>query len=143
MGSRLASGTVLVVALALLAAVATWCGTAVSGSSAGWVPLLKGGLNIVPLVLLFGGLAALVYGLRPRATGAMAFALVGVAYGIEVIGGSVKAPQWVLDVSPFTHLAPVPAVPFDGKSAGVMAGVAVVAALAGAVAFARRDTAAA
>jgi ABC-2 type transport system permease protein len=143
MGSRLASGAALVLALALLAAVATWSGTAVSGSAGAWGGLLKGGLNIVPLVLLFGGLAVLVYGLRPRATGATAFALVGVAYGIQVIGGSVKAPQWLLDVSPFTHLAPVPAVPFDGESAGVMAGLALVAALVGVLAFARRDTAAA
>jgi ABC-2 type transport system permease protein len=131
---------VVVVVLAVLASCAAWAGTAVSGKAADFGSTLKGGLNTVPLVLLFGGIALLVFGVVPRATSVMRFASVGLAYAIVFIGGAIKAPQWFLNVSPFTHLAPVPAAAADPEALIVMLCLAVLTGLAGAAAFAHRDT---
>jgi ABC-2 type transport system permease protein len=45
----------------------------------------------------------------------------------------------VLDLSPFTHLALVPAEPWAATSGIVMTGLGVIAATVGLVGFRRRD----
>jgi ABC-2 type transport system permease protein len=50
-----------------------------------------------------------------------------------------SAAGWVLALSPFSHLAPVPAVPADVAAPLVMLAVATAFALAGTLAFAQRD----
>jgi ABC-2 type transport system permease protein len=62
-----------------------------------------------------------------------------VGYVLTLVGPALKWPQWVLDLSPFTHLALVPAQPWAATSGTVMAGLGVLAAAAGLVAFRRRD----
>lgn len=139
-GSRVVLCIALVVVLALTTAGAAWAGTALGGGApADFGRTMEGGLNIVPLVLLFGSLALLTFGLVPRATGAVRFASVGLAYGILFLGGALKLPRLVRDLSPFTHLAPVPAGPANLEALLVMTGLAVACGLVGLVAFTRRD----
>ena len=59
----------------------------------------------------------------------------------EVVGALSKAPAWVLDISPFHHVAPWPAVPVNG---GAAVGLLVIAAAGVGLAvllLARRDIA--
>jgi ABC-2 type transport system permease protein len=137
--SRVFWGITFVVVLGLLTAVAAWAGTAVSGGAASVGTVVKGGLNVVPLVLLFGGLTLAAFGLVPRATTAVAIGAVGAGYGIQLIGAALNAPSWFRDISPFTHLAPVPAEPANTEALVVMVLLAAGAALAGGLCFTRRD----
>jgi ABC-2 type transport system permease protein len=130
-----------VVALALVGGLSAWAGVALSGAGAGAGGMLRGALNVVPVALLFGGLTVLVFGLWPRATAGVAFGAVALAYVVQLFGSIAEAPSWLLDLSPFAHVAPVPAVAADPTSSAVMLAVGVAAAIAGAAAFTRRDTA--
>ncbi|MFN8160559.1 MAG: hypothetical protein U0R52_05875 [Solirubrobacterales bacterium] len=120
-------------------ALAAWAGAAVKDSGVGLPDMLEAAGNTLPVVALFLGLAVMGFALAPRHTGAIAFGLVGGAYLWEQTGAIVKAPEWVLAVSPFHWLALVPSEPFDPLASVVMASVGVLAALAGLEAFRRRD----
>ncbi len=139
LGGRIAVAALACIALALVMAVAAWGGAAVKGADVSLGDLLETSLNTLPVVALFLGLAILGFALVPRHTGAIAFGLVGGAYLWEQTGAIVKAPEWVLAISPFHWLALVPSEPFDLVASLVMLGVGAAAALAGVEAFRRRD----
>jgi ABC-2 type transport system permease protein len=65
--------------------------------------------------------------------------VVAVAFLIEFVGAAVKAPAWLLEVSPFHHLAFVPGDSINLGSSIVMVGIGLAAAAGGIVAFNRRD----
>ncbi len=132
-------GAVLV--LALIGGVSAWAGVALSGSGGDIGGSLRGALNVVPVALLFGGITLLAFGVWPRATAAVAFGAVALAYVVQIFGSMAAAPGWLLDLSPFAHVAPVPAASADPTSSVVMIGIGLAAALAGGAAFARRDIA--
>ena len=100
---------------------------------------MRAGLNCVPATLLLFGLAVLCFGALPRLTTAVSLGSVVVAYLVELVGALVKAPAWVLDLSPFHHVAPVPAAPANTTAAITMIVVGVACAVAGIELFARRD----
>jgi ABC-2 type transport system permease protein len=58
-----------------------------------------------------------------------------------VAGGFFSSSHWLLDTSVFHHMAAAPGVSPDWTSAAALAAVGAAAALAGGVAFARRDLA--
>ena len=62
-----------------------------------------------------------------------------VAYLLQTLGPLLKWPEWVLNVSPFHHLAAVPTADVAWPAAWVMAGIGLALALAGAAALQRRD----
>jgi hypothetical protein len=83
----------------------------------------------------------LAFGAVPRVTAYVAFGAVTVAFLIQIVGGLSTAPSWVMDLSPFSHLAPVPATPVDVTATLVALAIAVASAGLGLVAFNRRDLA--
>jgi polyether ionophore transport system permease protein len=101
--------------------------------------LIAAGANCLPASLLFGALGALAFGLVPRASATVAYALVGAAFVLELVGALLDAPAWVLDLSPFHHVALVPAEPLDATAAAIMLAIAAAAALGALQAFGRRD----
>jgi len=58
---------------------------------------------------------------------------------VMLFGDLLKLPQWFQDLSPFEHLALVPAEPFRWVPFLGVLGVALLLSVAGQVAFARRD----
>jgi len=139
LGARVLVGGGGVVALALVGAFGAWVGTVSNGSSVGLGETLLGGLNAVPVALVFGGLSLLAFGLLPRTTAFVAYGAVAVAYVIQMIGALAGAPSWVTDLSPFAHVAAVPAVPVNVTATVVMLAVAAALGLGGLIAFRRRD----
>ncbi|WP_424183805.1 ABC transporter permease [Actinokineospora sp. G85] len=98
-----------------------------------------GAVAQIPAVWVVAGVAALLFGLVPKASTAVSWAVVGVALGLGLFGPALNLGQAVLDVSPFTH---VPKIPGPAVSAEPLVWLGVVAvALVGAslVAFRRRD----
>ena len=75
----------------------------------------------------------------PRSAAPLTYGLVVVAFALDFVGGLLNLPEWVLELSPFRHLASVPAVDINLGAALVMLLVGVVGATIGVLAFRRRD----
>lgn len=58
---------------------------------------------------------------------------------LSLLGPALSWPGWIIDLSPFTHLAYVPSQPFAVTSASVMALIGCTAGACGVAAFKRRD----
>jgi ABC-2 type transport system permease protein len=95
-------------------------------------------LAYLPAVLVLVGIVVLLDGWLPRWTW-LAWAVVAVAVVIGWLGGLLDPPQWMVDLSPFSH---VPRVPVEDVSAGALSALVLVAvglAGAGLLGFRRRD----
>lgn len=126
--------------LAVLAGSAVWVGCVSSGlDTVSWWQATSSLLNLMPVVALAGGLAVLAFGVAPRLTVAVPVTVTVVGYILTLVGPALSWPQGVLDLSPFTHLALVPAAPWAATSGTVMLCLGVLAATAGVLAFRRRD----
>ena len=77
----------------------------------------------------------------PRASAGIAYGLVTVAFLWQLVGALLGAPKWLVELTPFAHVGLVPAQPFRGGAAAVMAGIGLLAALAALAVFRRRDLA--
>jgi ABC-2 type transport system permease protein len=60
-------------------------------------------------------------------------------YLLLVFADSFRWPEWVRDLSPFAHVASVPAEPVDLAGAVGMLAVAATLAVVGLAGYARRD----
>ena len=136
---HLALTSVGVVLLAVALAVGAGAGTSWSGAKIEFADFTSVAVNAVPVGVLFLGLTALVFAVAPRLTSSFGFGLVGVAFVWQILGSAVRAPQWSLDLSPFSHVAAVPAQGMNVGAALVLTGLGVAAALAGVEVFVRRD----
>jgi ABC-2 type transport system permease protein len=136
---RLALIVAMAAGLALAAGLLTWLGAASQGAGVAFGRMLEAGANCLPVVVLFLGLGAVALALVPRAGTTIAYSLVGVAFLWETIGGLVSAPGWALGLSPFHHVGLVPAEAFRATGAVALVAIGVVAAVAAAWIFDRRD----
>jgi ABC-2 type transport system permease protein len=125
--------------LALAVAGAAAISLASGGVSISLSRLVEAGANCLPVTLLFLGIAALAYALVPRASGAIAYALVTVAFLWDLVGSLLGAPRWLVELTPFEHVGLVPAQPFRAGAAAIMVGIGLLAALAALAVFRRRD----
>lgn len=126
--------------LTLLTGLALWAGSQSAGSSDVTLDdALRSVLNTGSVVILVTGLAVLAFGLVPRLTTAVPIAVAVVGYVLALLGPALAWPQWVVDLSPFAHLAYVPAQPFAATSAAVMVALGAGATACGVLAFNRRD----
>jgi ABC-2 type transport system permease protein len=101
--------------------------------------LLGAAMAQLPASLAVAGVAALLFGLLPRASVAGAWTVVGVLVLIALFGQVLRLSQPILDVSPFTHVPKLPgaavtATPLLWLSLAVLALIA-----AGLAALRRRD----
>ncbi|MFC7494057.1 MULTISPECIES: ABC transporter permease [unclassified Nocardioides] len=92
----------------------------------------------LPAVLVLSGFARLLYGVLPRAAPA-AWLLLLVATVVLLFGEALSLPQWFRDLSPFEHLAFVPADSFEVVPFLGLAALATLLSVAGQLAFLRRD----
>jgi ABC-2 type transport system permease protein len=95
-------------------------------------------LQYAPAVLVLSGVARLLYGLSPRLMVAAWLPLVLSAV-VMLFGELLSIPQWLQDLSPFEHLAAVPAHDVDWGAVAAVGGVAAVLSVAGQLAFRWRD----
>lgn len=126
--------------LATLTGLVMWAGTRASGSSdLTVVDALRAVLNSGSVVVLVTGIAVLAFGLVPRLTVAVPAAVTVGGYVLTFLGPALSWPRWVIDLSPFSHLAYVPAQPLALSSAAVMVAIGCAAGAWGVAAFSRRD----
>jgi ABC-2 type transport system permease protein len=139
LGGRLSLATVAAAALSLLAGLLTWAGATSQGVSVPLGQMLEAGANCLPAALLFLGIAALAFAALPRASGALTYGLVAVAFVWYLVGTLLGVPKWLTDVTPFRHVGLVPAQAFRGEAAGIMVAIGAVASVAAVAVFRRRD----
>jgi ABC-2 type transport system permease protein len=139
LGAEVAAAAAGAVLLTTVAGLATWVGVAVTGGGLTLPAALAGAGNTLPVALLALGAAVLALGWMPRAT-AVAGAVPAVGgFLLQVTAQSAGAPGWVVGMSPFAHLAPVPLAAPNWPALVVMTALAVALAGAGAAGFRRRD----
>ncbi|HWB22878.1 MAG TPA: ABC transporter permease subunit [Gaiellaceae bacterium] len=129
--------------LALVAGAGAAAGAKIVGAQVSFVRLLEAGLNCLPACLLFLGLATLLVAAAPRHGVGAAYGLVCVAFVWDLFGALLRAPSWLLGMTPFDHVGLIPAQHFRPGAAAVMVIVAMLAAGAGGAVFRRRDLASA
>lgn len=128
-------------AVSLTAGLTAWIAADAQGAGVALSKLLEAAGNCMPLALMFAGLGFLGFAVLPRAAGALAYAMVAVAFVWELFGPLLGAPGWLVRATPFQHVAYVPAQPFNLAGAAVMLAVACAGALLAMTVFARRDLA--
>lgn len=135
------------VALALLA---TTVAIAVSGAATGWMygvvsgsydrigQLTWAGLTYAPAIWVMIGLTVVLVGLVPRLA-SLAWLGVGFAAVVMFFGPLLKFPDWLMNVSPFTHPALVPLEDVALTPLAWLTAVAVALLAVGFAGFGRRD----
>ena len=129
-------------AAAILVAATTaalWAGTQLVDAPVTTRQVIEPMLGILPLAVLFTGIAVLTLGVAPRLTVVVPVALAVLGYLLDTLGTALDWPNAVLSISPFHHLARLPGDPMTLSGVLVMTGIGVAAAAVGVVAFARRD----
>jgi ABC-2 type transport system permease protein len=126
--------------LIVVGGMALWLG-AVAAGSAGmtWWDATRATLNLLPIAVLAAGIAIAAFGVLPRLTVALPVAVTVIGFVASMLGPALDWPQWALDLSPFTHLALVPAEPWAATAGAVMTGIGILLMLGGLLAFQRRD----
>jgi ABC-2 type transport system permease protein len=131
-----AVGTLLVL---LAVGVGIGCGYALVTGDGGAVGRLAGGTFAqLPGVLVLAGLALLIIGVAPR-WAVLVWLAVAFCAVVLLFGEALRFPRWLVDVSPFSHLASVPADTMSWGSFTAVAAIAFAMGACGVLAFGRRD----
>jgi ABC-2 type transport system permease protein len=125
--------------LAVLAGLATWVGAGWVGAGLGLGDAVAGALNVVPVALLCLGAALAALGWLPGAVLAVGVLPAAGGYLLLVLADSFRWSGAVRGVSPFAHVASVPAEPADVGGALGMLAIALVLVVIGLLGYARRD----
>ncbi|HUA11384.1 MAG TPA: hypothetical protein VMA83_05215 [Solirubrobacteraceae bacterium] len=139
LGGRIALALGGAVVVALAAALATWAGAEAAGLHVALGSMLEAGANCLPAAVLFLGVAAFAYAFAPRASSAISYGLLAVAFLWYLFGSLVSVPKWIINATPFAHVGTVPVEPFRGPAALVMVALGIAATLVASVRFRRRD----
>ncbi|WP_435205112.1 hypothetical protein [Micromonospora sp. bgisy143] len=138
-GTELAVTAVAAAILATCAGLATWLGVTAIGGELAAGAALRGAWNILPLALLSLGAAAFAVGWTPRLTMLLGGLPTTGGFLLLVIAESIAAPDWVRDISPFAHLAPVPLTEASTTAPAVMLAIATLLTVLGVAGYRRRD----
>lgn len=139
LGAEITATAAGAIALATLAGLATWLGVTITGGDLGATAALAGPWNVLPIAALCLGAAVLALGWAPRATGAIGALPAAGGFLLQTIAQSIGAPAWVIDLSPFAHLAPVPLTEANWPATLTMSAIAVALTVVGGYGYQRRD----
>jgi ABC-2 type transport system permease protein len=133
----------VIASAALLLVLATgsvaWLGVRVVGAGLGYGEAVAGALNVVVVAWLSLGAAVFALGWTPQAVGLVGALPVVGGFIVWVLADTLDWPGWVRWLSPFTHLASVPAEEPDWVAQAGMLAVAALLIVLGLIGFARRD----
>ena len=133
--TRLAGAEVAVIAVSMATLIAV-AGVALAfGSPLDTGPALAGALNVVPVAALSLGAAVIALGWLPHRVAAIGALPVAGGFLLQVVAVSIDAPTWIRNLSPFAHLAPVPATPPTWTATAVLSVIAILATALGLVGY--------
>jgi ABC-2 type transport system permease protein len=139
--SHIAVAVVGTAVLLAVAGVAAGLGYGLRTGSAGHeVARLLGAAEAqLPASLAVAGVAVLLFGLLPRASVAGAWTVTGLVVVVALFGQVLQLSQWVLDISPFTHVPKLPSAAFSATPLLWLGLAAIALAAAGLAGLRRRD----
>jgi ABC-2 type transport system permease protein len=100
--------------------------------------VLAGAVVQLPAVWVLAAVAVALAGLLPRLAPA-AWGALAVCLLIGLVGAALQLDQWLLDLSPFTHIPRIPGGELSAAPLAVLVAVAVALTAAGLVGMRRRD----
>ena len=127
--------------MVVLAASGLGAGIADAANSGdlGRLPLLVGSsVALANAVWVLIGVAVALFGLAPRLAAA-AWGALAACYLAAFLGPLLGLPEWVMDVSPYTHVPLLPAASFDLVPLLGLTLVAAALVIVGLVGFRRRN----
>ena len=127
--------------LALTTGLATWVGATSVGAGLRLTEALAGTVNVVPVALLCLAAAQAAVGWAPRAVLPIGALPAAGGFLHSVLTQTFAWPDWVGRLSPFGHLASVPADPPNWGGLVGMVAIGLLLAGFGILGFARRDLA--
>ncbi|HWO51152.1 MAG TPA: polyketide antibiotic transporter [Ornithinibacter sp.] len=140
-GAHVALPVVLTTLLmALLGAVVGLVGPSASAAAPSFGESIGATVAAVPAVWVMVGVAAALAGAFPRFA-PFSWGVLLVTFMLTEIGPLTKLPAWVMDLSPFSHLSPLPGGSFEVVSATVLTLIALALMVGGYAAYNRRDVA--
>jgi ABC-2 type transport system permease protein len=139
LGGHVLLAVASIVLLTLVNGLFMWVGVVVTDAPLNLLDMIEASLNLLPVIMLFGGIAVAMFGVAPRLTIAVPATAVGVAYVLSFIGPALDLPGWVTGLSPFYHVSLVPVAAYGLTQGLVMLGIATASTALGWVAFTRRD----
>jgi ABC-2 type transport system permease protein len=139
LGGRLLVAAVVLIATGVAGGVFAWFGAASQHAGVGFTTMVEAGVNLVPPAVAILGIGVLSFGIRPRTTSIVVYALLGWSLLVVIIGGIGSTNHWMLDTSVFHQMASAPAVAPHWAANGVMVAIGAASALLGGLAFTRRD----
>ncbi len=130
--------------IALLMAVAGLCSALGDGARTGSIGAEAGrqvgaALAQAPAAWVMAGLAVALFGLAPRVTVPAAWTVLAVLGLLDLLGRSLGLSQWLLDLTPFTHVPTLPGGTFRATPLAWLSVLAAGLTAAGLAAFRRRD----
>jgi ABC-2 type transport system permease protein len=129
----------IAIVLAASAGVAALSLAGSGDSSLGAGDVFATALAQLPAALVYLGVVALLFVLVPKATVGAGWAFVAVGVVVGNFGGLIGMPEWLRDVSPFTHTPVVTGATTDWSGGLWLAAIAVVAVGASVVLMRRRE----
>jgi len=141
-GSTLAIAAVSALVVCGVTGLAT--GLAIAGNSGNASDVgrfLIAGLAHTPAALVFVAVTSLVFSVLPRLTAALGWGLLTIGLVIGQFGELLALPEWLQNVSPFSHTSAVPVEELDVAAAAILASIALLGASVSALLFRRRDLA--
>jgi ABC-2 type transport system permease protein len=100
--------------------------------------VLAGAMVQLPAVWVLAAITVVVFGLLPRAA-ALSWSTLAICLVFGLVGSALQLDQWVLDISPFTHLPRLPGGEVSTAPLVWLSAIAVVLTVAGLAGFRRRD----
>ncbi len=128
---------IMVVSSGLLMAVTY--GLATGDMNSSFSGIMKGALVQIPAILVIIGFVIALFALLPRLVIALGWLTVVAVFVIKQFGIVLEFPQWVMNISPFTHLPNVPVTGVEFTPLLILLCVAAAMAAAGFVVFRIRD----
>lgn len=93
----------------------------------------------LPAVSVVIGAGVVVFGLLKRFSTALTWGILAICLLIFQLGALLKLPQWIINLSPFTHTPPAPATSIAYSPLFILLAIAVTLLLIGILGFKRRD----
>ena len=137
--TRLLVGLAGIIVISLLVGFSAMLGTAITGTMLAPADALQAGLNLIPIAVLFAGLGVLIFGLYPPMTGPAVYTLLLATFLLVLLDAFLDIPSWIIALSPFEYQPMVPGEPANLTVSAVFLLVGLAGAIAGTVAFRRRD----
>lgn len=111
----------------------------IAGDVAGQLPRIIGAALVqLPAAWVVVGLVAALFGLAPALT-SWSWAAYGAIVLLGLFGALLQFSQWIIDLSPFTHVPPLPTGDLTATPVLWLLGIGAVATVAAINGFRRRD----